>query len=87
MNEKEEKALSAFEQGRTALGEAKPGEVSRDVAGELLTVSMAVHCHVYSHRNISFIGYRGQRHRRENEGRQVEESFRIVGAQGDGSRD
>lgn len=40
MNEKEEKALSAFEQGRTVLGEAKAGEVPRDVAGELLTVSV-----------------------------------------------
>ena len=39
MNEKEEKALSAFEQGRTALGEAGVGVVPRDVAGELLTVS------------------------------------------------
>lgn len=37
MNEKEEKALSAFAEGRRALGQEDPGR--EKVAGEMLTVS------------------------------------------------
>ena len=42
MNEKEEKALNAFEQGRTALTEANASDIPRDIVGELLTVSNSI---------------------------------------------
>lgn len=45
MNEKEDRALTAFEAGRRAL--EQPG-ASRNGAGEMLTVSCAFHSHSLS---------------------------------------